>query len=40
MSSACPSRIGNGIMMSRSSVAAPTDVSGTKVSRNATTECV
>lgn len=35
-----PSRIGSGIITSRSSIATSTDVSDTRVRRNATTECV
>lgn len=40
MSGPQPSRIGTGIMTSRSSIATSTEVSDTSVSRNATTECV
>ena len=40
MSSPQPSRIGSGIMTSRSSIATSAEVSDTRVSRNATTECV
>ena len=35
-----PSRIGSGIITSRSSIATSTEVSETSVSRNATSECV
>ena len=40
MSSPHPSRIGSGIITSRSSIATSTEVSDNRVSRNATTECV
>lgn len=40
MSSPQPSRIGNGIITSRSSIAMSTDVSEPRVSRNAGSECV